>query len=250
MDWIYISSHLDDVALSCGGLVWEQAQAGDATAIWTVCAGDPPDGPLSPFAEELHARWGVGREAARQRRLEDQASCIHLGAEARHFSIPDCIYRRAPSGGAPLYASNQAIMGPVRPDEAGLLQTLGAELAEALPAGAILVCPLAIGGHVDHRLTRLAVESTGRRLWYYVDYPYILEAQEALEQLRQEGWSAKAFAVSENGLRLWGQAVAAHASQISTFWPDLFAMQAALEGYYQDMGGVILWQPNNACDSG
>jgi LmbE family N-acetylglucosaminyl deacetylase len=242
MDWIYISSHLDDVALSCGGLVWEQAQAGDATAIWTICAGDPPEGPLSPFAEELHARWGTGREAARLRRLEDQASCAYLGAVARHFSIPDCIYRRAISDGAPLYTSNQAIMGPLNPDEADLLRVLAAELADALPVEARLVCPLAIGGHVDHRLTRLAVESTGRRVWYYVDYPYILEAQEALEGLRQEGWKAKTFAVSENGLRAWENAVAAHASQISTFWPDLPAMQAALQAYHQDMGGVILWQ--------
>ncbi len=245
MDWIYISSHLDDVALSCGGLVWEQAQAGETTAIWTICAGDPPEGPLSPFAEELHTRWGTGREAARQRRLEDQASCACLDAVARHFSIPDCIYRRSPSSGEPLYTSNQAIMSPVNPAEADLVRELGAALAQALPAEAMVVCPLAIGGHVDHRLTRLAVEATGRRLWYYVDYPYILEAQAALEPLRAAGWKAKDFAISENGLRAWGQAVAAHASQISTFWPNLPAMQAALEAYYQEMGGIFLWQSNN-----
>ena len=242
MHWIYLSSHLDDIALSCGGLVWEQVQAGDSADIWTICAGDPPAGPLSPFAEELHARWGTGREAAQQRRQEDLASCQHLGAVARHFSVPDCIYRRASTGGAALYTSDDAIMGPLNPVEAGQVQALGVELAQALPGDAELVCPLAIGGHVDHRLTRASAESTGRRLWYYVDYPYILEAQGAIDKLRQEGWQAQGFLVSENGLRAWGEAVAAHASQISTFWSDLPGMQAALEAYRQDMGGVVLWK--------
>ena len=242
MQWIYLSSHLDDIALSCGGLVWEQVQAGNSAGIWTICAGDPPAGPLSPFAEELHARWGTGREAAQQRRQEDLASCQRLGALARHFSVPDCIYRRASNGGAPLYTSDDAIMGPLNPVEAGQVKALGAELAQALPAETELVCPLAIGGHVDHRLTRAAAESTGRRLWYYVDYPYILEAQSVIDKLRQEGWQAQGFPVSENGLRAWGEAVAAHASQISTFWPDLPAMQAALNAYCQDMGGVFLWK--------
>jgi LmbE family N-acetylglucosaminyl deacetylase len=242
MRWIYISSHLDDVALSCGGLVWEQVQAGNSAGIWTICAGDPPAGPLSPFAEGLHNRWGTGREAAQQRRQEDLASCGHLGAAARHFSVPDCIYRRASTGRTPLYTSDDAIMGPLNPAEAGLVKALGAELAQALPGDAELVCPLAIGGHVDHRLTRLAVESTDRRLWYYVDYPYILEAQGAIDELRQQGWQAQESPISENGLGAWGKAVAAHASQISTFWPDLPSMQAALKAYCQDMGGASLWK--------
>ncbi|MBA4379671.1 MAG: PIG-L family deacetylase, partial [Anaerolinea sp.] len=58
MRWIYISPHLDDAVLSCGGLIWEQSHAGTQVEIWTVCTGDPPEGPLSPFAEVLHAEWG------------------------------------------------------------------------------------------------------------------------------------------------------------------------------------------------
>ena len=57
MEWIYFSPHLDDVALSCGGLAWEQSQSGSPVQVWTICAGDPPARPLSAFAEELHERW-------------------------------------------------------------------------------------------------------------------------------------------------------------------------------------------------
>jgi len=71
--WIYLSPHLDDAALSCGGLLWEQSQAGDEVAVWSICAGDPPPGRLSPFARSLQARWGTGSRSAAERRLGELA---------------------------------------------------------------------------------------------------------------------------------------------------------------------------------
>ena len=131
MQWIYISPHLDDVALSCGGRVWEQAQEGDHASIWTICAGDPPQGPLSPFAQSLHDRWETGREAIAQRREEDILSCRQLGASYRHFDVPDCIYRRsgAPFESSPgssgfLYATEESIFGLLHPAEAALVEAL------------------------------------------------------------------------------------------------------------------------------
>ena len=97
MIWIFLSPHFDDAALSCGGLAWEQAQQGDRVEIWTVCSGSPPDLPLPPFARQLHARWGTGGpETVERRRLEDEEACRRLGALARYFDVPDCIYRRLP----------------------------------------------------------------------------------------------------------------------------------------------------------
>ena len=45
---------------------------GEMVSIWTVCAGEPPLGDLSPFAKELHARWELGQNAPAQRRIEDK----------------------------------------------------------------------------------------------------------------------------------------------------------------------------------
>ena len=69
MHWIYLSPHLDDAVLSCGGLIWEQVQLGERVEIWTIFAGDPPAEMLTPFAEELHTRWGCGLNAVEIRRL-------------------------------------------------------------------------------------------------------------------------------------------------------------------------------------
>jgi LmbE family N-acetylglucosaminyl deacetylase len=245
MDWIYLSPHLDDAALSCGGLISEQSQAGDTTAIWTMCAGDPPPGALSPFAQSLHARWGTLNQAADQRRSEDLLSCQILGANAVHFSLPDCIYRQAGQPPFYPYASESSLFGPVHPGEMELVERLSRQLASRLPEQAEIVAPLALGGHVDHRLTRFAAErlAPARRLSYYADYPYVLNHRQSLTELQQTGWTRSVIPVSPAGLGAWQSAIAAHASQISTFWPNLPAMQAAIEAYWQFDGGVVLWQP-------
>ena len=45
----------------------------------TIFAGDPPTGPLSPFAQSLHDRWQADPVA---RRGEDIEALTLLGAEA------------------------------------------------------------------------------------------------------------------------------------------------------------------------
>jgi hypothetical protein len=59
--------------------------------------------------------------------------------------------------------------------------------------------------------------------------------------MRQAGWAEVSFLVSAAGLEAWQAAVAAHASQISTFWPDLEAMRAEIQAYLAGPGGVLLW---------
>jgi LmbE family N-acetylglucosaminyl deacetylase len=239
MEWIYFSPHFDDVAFSCGALVWEQAAAGQSVSVWTVCAGDQPPGPLSPFAENLHKRWEMAEDAVSLRRREDIQSCSQMRAAYRHFSIPDCIYRGSSEA---FYNSEEALFGPIHPDEASLIQHLSGEIRRLIPLQAEVVCPLAIGGHVDHQLTRATAETLGRRLWYYADVPYVLDHMEILTELEREGWLFKRFPVSEAGLCAWEAAIAAHGSQISTFWKDTEQMRAAIEAYSISQGGIRLWQ--------
>lgn len=243
MDWIYLSPHLDDVALSCGGLVWEQNQTSEMARIWTICAGDPPAGPLSSFAESLHQRWQTGREATQQRRQEDIRSCQRLGATWLHFCLPDCIYRKANPDGKHLYTSEEGIFGELHPSEQILVDQLSHDILDLLPAKAELVAPLALGGHVDHRLVRIAAEKTERPIWYYPDYPYVLKAEKELNQLRQAGWQTSQFKITPAGLLAWQEAIEEHSSQISTFWPDLTNMRLAIQSFYAADAGGTLWHP-------
>ena len=253
--WIYLSPHLDDAAFSCGGLIWEQAQAGLEVLVWTVCAGDPPEGPLSPFAESLHQRWGSGEEAGRVRRQEDLRASEILGAVSHHLPIPDCIYRRQPGSGDYLYASEESLFAELHASEVELVESLARSLGEVVlalalnqlgPGGVNLVCPLGLGGHVDHQLTRAAAErlacyEPACRMWYYADFPYILEDGTLLSELPRGGWQTQVFPVSPAGLDAWQRAMAAHHSQISTFWDGVADMEASIQAYCQETGGVRLW---------
>ena len=242
MNWIYLSPHFDDVVLSCGGLVWEQVQAGDTVSIWTVCAGAPaPSHPFSPFARSLHERWGTGPGSVAARRAEDIASCRVMGASYRHFPVYDCIYR-SDAQGQHYYASEEALNGPLHPEEAARAAQLTQLRVEDLPVGSRVVCPLSLGNHVDHQLTRLAAEQSGHWLWYYADFPYVLRQPGQLQVLEAEGWRRVCISLSKAGLMAWQDAVAAHASQISTFWADVPAMCAAIEEYAVQERAVCLWQ--------
>jgi LmbE family N-acetylglucosaminyl deacetylase len=242
MLWIYLSPHFDDVALSCGGLVWEQVQAGDSVSIWTVCSGNAPGGELSPFAEELLLRWEADQDATAQRRLEDIHSCQRLGSGNCYFGIPDCIYRRHPQTGEFLYASETALTGLLQPADTQSIMSLREDLKRSIQADMVLVCPLGLGNHVDHQLTRLAAEGLDCTLWYYADYPYVLRCMEQLDKMEQDGWSRQIFPISLKGLIAWQDSIAAHGSQISTFWSNETEMRQAIVDYLSWNHGIQLWR--------
>jgi LmbE family N-acetylglucosaminyl deacetylase len=240
-DWIYISPHLDDAALSCGGLIWEQAHSGDRVSIWTICAGFIPPRPLSPFAQELHTRWQTGPEAVQFRREEDHLAAARLGAEPVYLDIPDCIYRfrRLPEGEQPLIQGEADLQGAE--PESDLVERLAQDLRETLSPAARVVCPMALGGHVDHRLARTAAEHSGLPLYYYADYPYVLRSALELAEMEVGAWKRLPAPVSTPALTAWLEAVSNYSSQISTFWSGVAEMKLAVHNYWAG-GGGRLWQ--------
>jgi hypothetical protein len=240
--WLYLSPHFDDVALSCGGLAWEQAHAGLKVSIWTICAGVPPPGDLSPFTEMLHSRWEAGQNAPAARKIEDINSCQRLGASYYHFSLFDCIYRRHPQTGEFMYASEQALNGPFHPGDAQATADLLEELRRTIPGDVTVVCPLALGNHVDHQLTRLVVDRLGCKCLYYADFPYVLHDTTRIDNLLSEGWESRIYPISGHGLAAWQDSISAHVSQISTFWPDEAEMRRVVSHYLHVNGGIRLWE--------
>ncbi len=222
--------------------MWEQVHLGETVGIWTVCAGEPPSGDISPFAKELHTRWEAGQNAPAQRRIEDSRSCQCLGATPFYFSIPDCIYRRDPQTNEFMYISEAALNGPLQLGDTLDIDNLQEQIKRSLPDNAILVCPLGLGNHVDHQLTRRVAEGLGHPLWYYADYPYVLRCTAQLAQMEQEGWISQLFPISADGLAAWLEAISAHGSQISTFWANDLAMRQAITNYLSTNDGIRLWK--------
>jgi LmbE family N-acetylglucosaminyl deacetylase len=189
-DSIYLSPHLDDVVLSCGGQIYAATQRSERVLIVTITAGDPHSA-ISDFAASLHSRWKL-TDATESRRQEDLAASTILGATALHWNIPDCIYR-TDNDGNPFYVSEDDIFGAVAPQEMFLVNDLAAQM-RALPVARQVVMPLAVGEHVDHQLTRLAaeqafVDESRVTLLYYEYCPYA-QWPGALEQMIVRGMRA------------------------------------------------------------
>jgi LmbE family N-acetylglucosaminyl deacetylase len=245
MKRIYLSPHLDDAAFSCGGLIWEQSQAGDEVEIWTICAGDPADGDISPFAESLHQAWGFSDEFIRARREEDQKAAQILGAVPRYFPYLDCIYRKSPTGHF-YYLDEGDLFGGLDQDEMDLIDHLTADLQNQLPEDAVVVAPLGIGNHVDHQLTRKAASRLEFSVTYYPDYPYVREPEgkEILGVMAgSEDWIAETHPISEAGILKWHLAALAYRSQIPIFWENQVVLQREIRGMTGPNGVLKLWNP-------
>jgi LmbE family N-acetylglucosaminyl deacetylase len=240
MRWIYLSPHFDDAVLSCGGLICDQTRLGIPVEIWTIFAGDPPPGPLSDFALANHTLWGLppGPETVALRKDEDEAAAGVVGADPVHFDIPDCIYRRSLSGE---YLYTETVMTTPHPADRGLPRHIAAALRSELRKDDRVVCPLALGGHVDHRLARRAAEALRRPLCYYADIPYLINYPEALVPAIAK-LKSDFFPVSAAGLEAWLEGVAAYRSQVASLLRDRGDLLDAIRSYWKTREGLLLWK--------
>jgi LmbE family N-acetylglucosaminyl deacetylase len=237
--WIFLSPHFDDVALSCGGLVWYLTQQDQIVKIWTILAGYPTDENYSGFAQQNHLTWGMsGREAIRMRKGEDRAACEILGAQPRHLDWPDAIYRRDPQTGEPMVTNNEELLGKAPED--WLVEEIAQMLRDEIPESANVVVPMGLGNHIDHRVISKAGALFGRVDAFYADYPYILGSFDN-PHLTEGKWRKIPHDLGQEALHAWQEAVLCYASQLSGFWRDEDETRLALRNYLAG-GGGRLWQ--------
>ena len=242
MNWIYLSPHFDDAVYSCGGLIWMQSRSGERVSVWTICGGEPPQTGLSPFAASLHARWQAsvqegGLPAAGFDRLEeDKLACRILGVPYRHLPWQDCVYRYSQEDGLsrPVIGGEEDLWEA--PPEPTLIQELVHVLRRDAPDNTCLVCPMALGNHIDHRLVRTAAELSGLPVYYYADYPYVVRMDTHLEA---GPWRKVAAPISLEGLNAWQKAATAHQSQASTFWKTQDELLVAFQNFWGGGGGRL-----------
>lgn len=241
-DAIYLSPHLDDAALSCGGQIAQQTAAGKSVLVITITAGDPPLGPLSEFAQLLHQRWDAAANAVAMRRTEDIAACAILGADYVHWEYYDCIYRRDDLGNV-IYPTWNDVIGCLSPADLRLIDHLAARLAQ-LPPAAYVYAPLAVGNHADHQVTRAAAEKwLGSRLRYYEDYPYVAAVDALAAVIGDDGdWESVIVPLTPADLATKYEAIWAYKSQLSTFFQDRADLEAKVSGYAGEVGGERWWR--------
>jgi LmbE family N-acetylglucosaminyl deacetylase len=240
-NYIFLSPHFDDIALSCGGLVYDLTHNGHSVEIWTIMGGLPPDQHFTPFAQEMHNEWGMPADKIVQtRRTEDQSACQVMGARPRHFDWPDCIYRPDPQTGDPYVNNNEELFG--KPPERELVAEIAHLISNQVPSGTKLVAPISLGNHIDHRAVRLAGEKSNRVDYFYADYPYILKAFDD-PRITAGNLEKIPHMFTEESLTAWQESVLCYASQLTMFWRDEAEARLAIRNYLAG-GGGRLWQKN------
>ena len=106
----------------------------------------------------------------------------------------------------------------------------------------VLVCPLSLGGHVDHILVRRAAESLKRPLLYYADVPYLLNYPQTLAPAIR-ALTSQFYRVSETGLESWLEGVSAYRSQVPSLYKgDGGTLYDAIRSYWGAEAGLRLWR--------
>jgi LmbE family N-acetylglucosaminyl deacetylase len=184
---LVLSAHLDDAALSCGALIADAAAQTAVTVMTLFTEAGPPPYTLSA---RRYLRLTGARDAKalyRQRRSEDQAALESIGTGWAHAGLIEAQHRRKTAAGRgarwaallpelvhtyPVYRLH-VTRGRVAAADAGTLRAaidFVRSVAGRRPA--LVLAPLAVGGHVDHVLARLAAQRSGAPLIYYSDFPY------------------------------------------------------------------------------
>ena len=238
---LYLSPHLDDATLSCGGTIHAQASRGERVRVLTLFAGSPDEASPTAYAEELRTRWGGAHDPVAERRREDRQAMQILGATFEHLDLLDCVYRVDAHDGQSLYATEVSIFEEIHPREREWHQDLALALQKQTDlGGANIYAPLTVGHHVDHqivhRMARLLARS-GHNVLYYEDFPYAGDAeavQQALAQCDAASWTSQVRVLSAEDIAAKCAAIAAYRSQLSTFWSNddemhQFVRQQALD---------------------
>lgn len=231
--WLVLSPHLDDAVLSCGALLHESAQVRDITVatLFTEPSKPPHTHAAKTFISQCSAT--DARSLFKERQAEDREVLEQLGVRHVHLGLEDALFRRRHASPVaalvrrvlpelvhryPTYRydialgrisrGDRALIEDLRTQVEGLLEKTDAEL---------LFCPIGIGRHVDHLITRLVGTFFPDKVVYYSDFPYSLsypveEKFVSAHRLQRGGWD-RHLAAKEAMIRGYG-------TQADALFPD------------------------------
>ncbi|MEK9495542.1 PIG-L family deacetylase [Photorhabdus sp. P32] len=243
---LFLSPHLDDVALSAGGLIHKLVSENQKVVVLTFFTG---------YDENLtsHYLHSAGNDNMNsfikfysKRANEDIAFCNKLSAIPIHGKILDCIYR-TDQYGEPMYTNSAMIYS-------GLIHKsdYASDMAQDLIDKTLLnyqpdyiYAPLGIGRHVDHIIINNLVNnikgSHKFKILLYEDFPYVLGEYpmvnpDSLENalLRNNKFDKHAILVDIN-LKEKMQNILFYESQLEPLFDNELNLLISLEKYHHSI---------------
>lgn len=245
---LFLSPHLDDAILSCGGVIHGLTWSGERVIIVTVMAGEPAEPlPDTPVTQALRAQWSAS--PVRMRRAEDARAAQVLGAQVYHMGLTECAFRTTLCGAGDwiaLYPEHDSPFADVNvADEARVILF---ETRLPFAGVATIYAPLGVDQHVDHRLVRdWALVLTGAvgapALTFYEEYP---RARSKAAVTRATTTFAREFPalaltsevtpLSDDSLDAKLKAMGCYQSHLHVLWNDAAEMEQLAREYMNTIG--------------
>ena len=168
-----VSPHLDDAALSCADHALTWRAAGEEVLVVNVFTAAGTSTQLSSLMRPiLQASQVDDAEQYVALRLSEDRRCLDaLGLRACQLGFTDAGFRGASTPDYPTLAA--LLTGRLLAREINLVDAVS-EALRGVGDVRLAVCPLGIGRHIDHLITRAACERVFGvdRLAFYADMPY------------------------------------------------------------------------------
>lgn len=175
-DTVFVSPHLDDVALSCPGALYAHRQKGERVLVAVVFS-------------HVGAAGSTARRVYETRRAEERCAATRGGYDLLWGQWTDAPFRDPP------HRDFNAIVWDDGPDDDAIVEALTRWLSDIVSRTRPkqVVGPLGVGRHIDHRLAYRALRHIDDRdsvtLWHYEDRPYALVDQAVQLRLGELGRS-------------------------------------------------------------
>lgn len=247
---VFLSTHLDDAILSCGGQIRQFVQSGTIPVIVTVFAGlFGKSLKLSPLAQSFHEKWGNPSDIIQTRRNEDADAVRVLGAKYNHLDFLDCIYRQDDTGDYVVHEADD-IFGNVPVSQKGLIEKIADKIYQLYGSDpdTVLYGPLSIGGHIDHQIVHavtILLDKKGMNVKLYEDYPYG-EWDDAYEEAwarlaDREKWKEKIIPLSSDDIKTRIESVERYASQIVMLFDTEPECESRQKAFISKTKGERIW---------
>jgi LmbE family N-acetylglucosaminyl deacetylase len=188
----FISPHLDDAALSAGGLIAYLSQRTKVHVITLFTeALSPSSISAKQFLKQCHQQ--DPKKLFQERREEDLNAFNSLGIQSIHLGYIDALWRKKRKNNFlfkilgkfipefdcvyPTYRLHIS-QGKISKNDNELIIEIAQKLNEIFKKSGsnnAVFCPLGIGDHVDHVITRKIVEQVVKPI-YWADQPYVLRS--------------------------------------------------------------------------
>jgi LmbE family N-acetylglucosaminyl deacetylase len=217
---LFLSAHLDDAVLSCGALMESVKHSSPVTVatLFTAATCPPHTRAARSFLRQCDAADAAALFA--ERRTEDVEVLRSMGVDHVHLERTDALFRRREMRGIGSWAERllpevghryptyrfDIAKGRVSRGDRAMLGDLAADVGELVDrtGAGVVFCPVGVGRHVDHLITRAVGARQPVDVVYYSDFPYNLAADPDpgfLERRRLTSWEWPHDGVKERLIR-------------------------------------------------